>query len=59
MSAHTVDVHEHFAGSNRLFISVWVWLLALTGFDAFESGDGKLGLGTLGFVGNYGCGLKS
>jgi len=32
MSAH-VDVHEHFAGSNRLFISVWIWLLALTGFE--------------------------
>jgi len=35
MSAHTVDVHEHFAGSNRLFISVWLWLLALTGFEVF------------------------
>src|SRR6266487_3707959 len=35
MSAHTVDVHEHFAGSNRLFISVWVCLLALTGFEVF------------------------
>jgi len=35
MSAHTVDVHEHFAGSNRLFISIWVWLLALTGFEVF------------------------
>src|SRR6266849_6796176 len=35
MSAHTEDVHEHFAGSNRLFISVWVWLLALTGFEVF------------------------
>src|SRR3989440_3291556 len=34
MSAHT-DVHEHFAGSNKLFISVWVWLLALTGFEVF------------------------
>ena len=34
MSAHA-DVHEHFAGSNRLFISVWVWLLALTGFEVF------------------------
>ena len=34
MSAHT-DVHEHFAGSNRLFISIWVWLLALTGFEVF------------------------
>ncbi len=27
MSAH---VEEHFAGSNKLFISIWVWLLALT-----------------------------
>src|SRR5437879_2001444 len=35
MSAHTIDVHEHFAGSNRLFISVWLWLLALTGFEVF------------------------
>ena len=35
MSAHAEDVHEHFAGSNRLFISVWVWLLALTGFEVF------------------------
>jgi len=34
MSAHA-EPHEHFAGSNRLFISVWVWLLALTGFEVF------------------------
>ena len=27
MSAH---VEEHFAGSNKLFISIWVWLLGLT-----------------------------
>lgn len=25
----------HFAGTNRLFFSVWVWLLALTGFEVF------------------------
>ena len=25
----------HFAGTNRLFLSVWVWLLALTGFEVF------------------------
>ena len=31
MSAHA-DA-EHFAGSNRLFISVWIWLLVLTGFE--------------------------
>ncbi len=29
------DLHEHFAGSNRLFVSVWIWLLALTGFEVF------------------------
>src|SRR5947207_4153768 len=34
MSAHA-DVHEHFAGTNRLFISVWIWLLLLTGFEVF------------------------
>src|SRR5260370_31085236 len=32
MNAHA-EPHEHFAGSNRLFISVWVWLLAITGFE--------------------------
>jgi cytochrome c oxidase subunit 4 len=26
---------EHFAGSNKLFVSVWVWLLLLTGFEVF------------------------
>ena len=25
----------HFAGSNRLFMSVWIWLLVLTGFEVF------------------------
>src|ERR1051325_7214486 len=34
MSAHA-ETEEHFAGSNKLFISVWVWLLALTGFEVF------------------------
>lgn len=34
MSAHT-ESHEHFAGSNKLFISVWIWLLALTGLEVF------------------------
>src|SRR5690349_25138737 len=33
MSAHAEA--EHFSGSNRLFISVWIWLLALTGFEVF------------------------
>jgi cytochrome c oxidase subunit 4 len=26
---------EHFAGSNKLFISIWIWLLLLTGFEVF------------------------
>src|SRR2546427_12457877 len=29
------DTEEHFAGSNKLFISIWVWLLLLTGFEVF------------------------
>jgi len=29
MSAHAEE-HEHFAGSNKLFTSIWVWLVALT-----------------------------
>ena len=36
--AHAVvePVEEvHFAGTNKLFLSVWVWLLALTGFEVF------------------------
>lgn|SRR5574341_615536 len=33
MSAHADT--EHFAGSNKLFISVWIWLLLLTGFEVF------------------------
>ena len=34
MSAHAESV-EHFAGSNRLFFSVWFWLLLLTGIEVF------------------------
>jgi len=34
MSAHA-EPHEHFAGSNQLFISIWIWLLLLTGFEVF------------------------
>src|ERR1051326_9133767 len=34
MSAH-FETEEHFAGSHKLFISIWVWLLALTGFEVF------------------------
>src|SRR5437868_14577034 len=34
MNAHA-DTQEHFAGSNKLFISIWMWLLLLTGFEVF------------------------
>lgn len=33
--AEAVHMDEHFAGSNKLFISVWVWLLALTGVEVY------------------------
>src|SRR5947208_6425509 len=29
------ETHEHFAGTNKLFISVWGWLLLLTGLEVF------------------------
>jgi cytochrome c oxidase subunit 4 len=32
MSAHA---EEHFAGSNKLFSSIWFWLLLLTGIEIF------------------------
>jgi cytochrome c oxidase subunit 4 len=32
MSAH---VEEHFAGSNKLFTSIWVWLVLLTLIEIF------------------------
>ena len=31
MATHAEDEHEHFAGSNKLFISVWFWLLLMSG----------------------------
>ena len=34
MTAQAMEA-EHFAGSNRLFISVWVWLLVITGIEVF------------------------
>lgn len=34
MSAHTEHT-EHFAGTNRLFIMIWIWLLVLTAFEVF------------------------
>ena len=35
MTTHAAGGEEHFAGSNRLFISVWVWLLLLTGIEVY------------------------
>src|SRR5229473_1893275 len=35
MTTHALGDEEHFAGSNKLFISIWVWLLLLTGFEVF------------------------
>jgi cytochrome c oxidase subunit IV len=32
MSAHAED---HFAGTNKLFVSVWIWLLVLTAIEIF------------------------
>src|SRR5258708_7504065 len=32
MSAH---VEEHFEGSNKLFSTIWIWLLLLTGIEIF------------------------
>src|SRR5437016_1670635 len=34
MSTH-IEFQEHFAGTNKLFISIWVWLLLLTGLEVF------------------------
>ena len=34
MNAHA-HADEHFAGSNKLFISIWVWLLVLTLVEIF------------------------
>jgi len=34
-AAHEPAEEIHFAGSNRLFMSVWLWLLLLTGFEVF------------------------
>jgi cytochrome c oxidase subunit IV len=35
MATHAENEHEHFAGTNKLFISVWFWLLLLTGLEVF------------------------
>ena len=35
MSDHGAHAEEHFAGSNKLFISIWVWLLVLTLLEIF------------------------
>ena len=29
------ETEDHFAGSNKLFISIWIWLLLLTSFEVF------------------------
>ena len=29
------ETEEHFAGSNKLFMSIWIWLLLLTGLEVF------------------------
>ena len=29
------DTEDHFAGSNKLFLSVWIWLLLLTAVEVF------------------------
>src|SRR5258707_11816308 len=34
MTGHA-ETEVHFAGSNKLFLSIWVWLLLLTGFEVF------------------------
>src|SRR5918999_2695455 len=34
MSAHG-HAEEHFAGTNRLFISIWIWLVVLTLIEIF------------------------
>lgn len=34
MTAHA-HVEEHFAGSNKLFISIWIWLVVLTLIEIF------------------------
>ena len=35
MATHVESEREHFAGSNKLFISVWFWLLLITGIEIF------------------------
>jgi len=35
MTAPAAADTEHFAGSLKLFLSVWFWLLALTAFEVF------------------------
>jgi cytochrome c oxidase subunit IV len=34
MTAHA-HAEEHFAGSNKLFISIWIWLVVLTLIEIF------------------------
>jgi cytochrome c oxidase subunit 4 len=34
MTGHA-ETEVHFSGSTKLFLSIWVWLLLLTGFEVF------------------------
>ena len=35
MTTQAAGGEEHFAGSTKLFISVWIWLLVLTGGEVY------------------------
>ncbi|HUJ31194.1 MAG TPA: cytochrome C oxidase subunit IV family protein [Candidatus Acidoferrum sp.] len=35
MTSHAATVESHDVGTTKLFVSVWVWLLALTGVEVF------------------------
>ena len=35
MSAHSATVESHVAGTTKLFMWVWFWLLVLTGIEVF------------------------
>lgn len=36
MSAHAAELtHEHAVGTTKLFTTIWVWLLLLTGLEVF------------------------
>ncbi len=35
MSSHSSELHVHEAGSTKLFVSVWVWLVVITGVEVY------------------------